>query len=128
MPPRASPRPARAWRPCLLLVALASGPACSSSALHPVPGTVIYKGAPIKRAVVVFHPVGGDLNSQRPSGVTGEDGTFSLTTGVKDGAPRGEYRVTVVWPAEQPAKPDVIVMASDSPSPPDRLGGRYADS
>jgi hypothetical protein len=34
----------------------------------------------------------------RPTGIVQEDGSFELSTyGVKDGAPAGRYRVTLVW-------------------------------
>jgi len=120
-------RPIR-YRPGLfLLIPLLCLPvACSDSGLHSVRGTVTHKGTPIKGAVIFFHPKGGDLNSLRPSAVTASDGSFSLTTGQKDGAPAGQYAVTVIWP-EEPKDPGKIRAAPDETSPKDRLGGRYRD-
>lgn len=48
-------------------------------------------------ATVVFHPsfdLGPDVS--KPRGTTGEDGSFTLSTyGAADGAPEGDYKVTV---------------------------------
>jgi hypothetical protein len=63
---------------------------------YPVAGTVRVNGQPAASALVTFHPLGGQ--SSKPSGRVGDDGTFALTTREGgDGAPAGEYRVTVVW-------------------------------
>jgi hypothetical protein len=101
---------------------------CSGSGtLHPVRGQVLYKDAPAKGAVVTFHPKGDtSITAQHPSGVTGEDGSFTLTTGPKNGASAGEYVVTIEW-YEEVAKPTGIVRNRDDQTPPkDRLEGRYA--
>jgi len=117
-----------------LLVALlpVCGPGCSSSdSLQSVEGKVLVDGKPAKGAVVFFHLKGGDaIKSQRPSGVAGEDGAFSLTTGTKDGAPAGEYIVTLIWPGEPVVKAKGKLSGTDleEPERPDRLGGRYADA
>src|SRR5436309_2942675 len=76
---------------------LAAG--CGSSdraGLQPVKGTLRVNGQPAAAALVTFHPTGAD--AARPTGRVGGDGTFTLTTRVAgDGAPVGEYRVTVTW-------------------------------
>ena len=64
-------------------------------ATYPVAGTVRVNGKPATSALVTFHSLDG---SARPTGRVAEDGTFALTTREgADGAPVGEYRVTVVW-------------------------------
>jgi hypothetical protein len=64
----------------------------------PVEGKVLFESRPAQYALVVFHPVGGSENEPRPSGRVGADGTFTLTTyDAGDGAPPGEYTVTVEW-------------------------------
>jgi hypothetical protein len=78
------------------------GPAgCSRSdgpAIYPVEGTVRVNGQPAAAALVTFHPLRGEAGAARPTGRVGEDGRFVLTTRAGgDGAPAGEYRVTVVW-------------------------------
>lgn len=66
--------------------------------LYPVTGKVTAAdGKPLEHATVVFHPVdSSDPNAVKPRGKVGADGTFTLTThAAGDGAPPGEYRVTV---------------------------------
>jgi len=50
-------------------------------------------------AQLVFHPVSGQLPDQAvPRATTRQDGSFVLSTfGMEDGAPKGEYIVTVQW-------------------------------
>jgi hypothetical protein len=52
-------------------------------------------------ALVVFHPVDPEFGKRiggKPFGKVNDDGTFTLTTYTKgDGAPEGEYGVTVDW-------------------------------
>jgi hypothetical protein len=85
-----------------------AGPGCSGEArtpVYPVRGQVKYKGEPASGAFVVFHPIGAPA----PAGPTGEevprptalvkpDGSFELTTFTGgDGAPAGDYAVTLRW-------------------------------
>lgn len=65
----------------------------------PTSGTVTFDGKPISGAEVTLAPIGKDVpNSVRPSATTKADGTFKLTTHVQDdGAPVGEYQVSVIW-------------------------------
>jgi hypothetical protein len=64
---------------------------------------VFYLGKPAVGAVVFFHPIlqgepGEELLVKRPMGRVEEDGSFEVSTfAVKDGAPPGQYRVSVVW-------------------------------
>lgn len=90
--------------------------------LHPVSGKVLDgDGKPAVNALVMFHPVGpGSALKNPPLGRVDEKGEFHLTTFQKDdGAPAGEYIVTVEW---RPAK-----KAPFDPEPQDRLAGRYRD-
>jgi hypothetical protein len=99
---------------------------CSGgAALNPVHGKVLYKDQPAGGAVVTFHPEGGTSVTAIPTvGRTNEDGTFTLTTGDKEGAPAGTYVVTVIWPEE--VKPKGITTAP--PESRDRLQGKYAEA
>jgi len=109
----------------LVLAAVLACPACSGG-LQTVRGKVIYDGNPIKGAVVIFHPKTGDaVTALRPSGVTDENGVFTLATQKDPGAPAGEYQVTVIWPEPRAATDDKIPIGI--PDAPDRLKGRYAD-
>lgn len=70
----------------------------------PVTGKVLVRGKPAEHATVVFHPVNDtDAAARRPQGKVGADGTFTLTTyEANDGAPAGEYRVTLqLWLASR---------------------------
>jgi hypothetical protein len=86
----------------MLVAALACASCSKDGGLNPVQGTVLYKGQPLEGAVLTFHPKGGgkSITANLPVGRTGADGTFTLKTGDKDGAPAGEYAVTLVCPEE----------------------------
>jgi len=73
---------------------------CGKSGRQPVyavQGHVLYEGKPVPNAQVVLHPLADDKNQPvRPTGRAAEDGSFALTTyEAGDGAPEGEYAVTV---------------------------------
>jgi hypothetical protein len=98
--------------------------------MYPVEGKVLYKGKEISKAVVTFHPKGGDpVTAQRPTGLTGDDGTFKLSTGSVAGAPSGDYIVTFVWLKDPPAgkAPKGMVMGSQ-PEPIDGFEGAFNDA
>lgn len=87
--------------------------------LYPVTGKVTGSdGKPLENATVVFHPAeGAGPDAVKPRGKVGSDGTFTLTThSAGDGAPAGEYRVTVeLWLAGRGDEP-----------PANRLPEKYA--
>ena len=94
---------------------------------YPVRGQVFVAGKPAEEALVVFHPVEDtDPPALRPSARVQADGSFTLRSydpktcpTPKDGAPAGEYRVTVTWvPANYTEYRNVL---------PDKLQGRYSD-
>jgi hypothetical protein len=91
--------------------------------VHPVGGKLLVAGAPAAKAEVVLYPVNGQgLSMVRPHATVEADGSYHLTTfATRDGAPAGNFAVTVVWPG-----PRVENQAEDEPGP-DRLGRRYAD-
>jgi hypothetical protein len=85
------------------LVALVSGCAGDGGPrLYPVKGVVRINGEPAKDVNVVFTPVAapeGDATPLSPAAVTGEDGSFRLMSFKPgDGAPAGEYQVTIIYP------------------------------
>src|SRR6185369_2750689 len=84
--------------------------------VYPVHGQVIVGNKPAQNAFVVFHPAGAQSpQALRPYGHAGADGSFKLTTfDADDGAPAGNYAVTVVWLAP-----------GGGEDPPDLLKGRY---
>ncbi len=93
---------------------------------YPVSGTVTYQGRPAEGAEVVLYRIGDTPlagKSPIPSGTVGADGAFQLRSfSPGDGAPAGDYQVTVVWP--EPVKPGVN---SESVDRADKLRGKYAD-
>lgn len=66
---------------------------------YPTKGKILIKGKGYSDVVVLFHPVGGKKDDvPLPRGATSEDGTFEITTFKKgDGAPAGEYNVTIMY-------------------------------
>ena len=109
-----------------LLAGLAAG--CSSDDRKPVfavAGQVLYEGQPTPHALVTLHPLDpADKSTPRPHGSVGPDGRFTLTTyRAGDGAPPGEYGVTVEWwlTSARAGTPE-----GDSLPPTNRLPPRYA--
>lgn len=99
-------------------------PQSNRKKVYPVSGKVLVKKVPADKAMVVFHPIEAEPKSAiRPLGICGPDGTFNLTTYLtNDGAPEGEYRVTIIWPGPPPKK-----TAEMDDEGPDRLKGRYGN-
>lgn len=87
-------------------------------AVYPVTGKVTFQGKPAANAFVAFHPAGGTEGSRVPaSGHVDDAGVYRLTTfESNDGAPAGEYIVTVIW----------TTLVDESESGPDRLNGKFA--
>jgi hypothetical protein len=113
-----------------LFILLACGLAgCRKSRLDALPpvfaveGEIYVNGKPAHGAVIAFHPkkkAEGPISTSR--GVADSLGKFALTTFVAgDGAPEGEYVVTVYWP-QRPLNPH----GESDPLPADKLGGRFA--
>ncbi|MFM7148259.1 MAG: hypothetical protein ACKO23_00285 [Gemmataceae bacterium] len=101
---------------------------CSSGGFNSVSGKVTVKGKPEKGVVVIFHPENAKLTSNRPSGVTGDDGSFTLTSGTDSGAPSGDYKVTFTWPEEYRLKNKAKAISTDEDRETmDRLNGRYSN-
>lgn len=94
---------------------------------HPVTGQITVNGAPAKGAIVRFTPKTPQPGSKYPllpSGKANEEGVYQLTTYEgADGAPVGDYIITVEWPDPAWRPPG----GGLPPPPPDRLMGRFAD-
>lgn len=67
--------------------------------VHPVRGQITRNGQPLAHALVAFHPRSATPQADlAPRGQTDEQGRFTLTTyDSHDGAPAGEYAVTVQY-------------------------------
>jgi hypothetical protein len=91
----------------------------------PVHGSVTVDGQPADGAMVIFCPVNpnAEVEMLRPSAKADSTGAFNLMTfDAGDGAPAGEYKVLVKWPA----KPKVDARDGRPGAPgPDRLRGKY---
>ena len=75
-------------------------------AVHPVKGKAVFEGQPMSGANVILYPSASSKvpAELRPRGNVADDGTFNLTTfDLNDGAPSGDFVVTVVW-----SKPVVV--------------------
>ncbi len=97
----------------------------------PTEGIVTQGGKPATGALLHFHTVGssapaaGTISPPIPWGQVGADGSFRLTTYANgDGAPSGDYAITVVWPTG-PQRRDGD---DDGPTETDLLRGRYAQA
>ena len=121
------PTPPRRTGAALVAVLAATILSCSREParppLHPVQGSVTVRNKPAVKAFVVLRPVAaGPSKEALPRGEVGPDGTFRIGTySDADGAPAGEYVVTITWPETRTDSKtgDEIIE--------DRLGGRYAD-
>ena len=104
-------------------------PACGSDQrkpVFPVRGKVLFEGRATPQAYVVFHPVDGDPEAPRPQAYVDRDGSFQLSTyHFGDGAPAGDYIVTVEWRTFAPVR---NVQEGDSLPTINRLPTRYAST
>jgi hypothetical protein len=103
--------------------------ACSSSTtapnqkkVFPVKGQMFVGDRPAAGAIVMFFPTleAPDSPDPRPRAIVEADGSFKLSTYAEnDGAPAGDYLVTVTWPGG--------VLPDGREEPEDKLLGRYND-
>lgn len=110
---------------CFLIVAGFCGLACNKTeGLNPVQGKVRYQGKPLAGALVSFHPSGGMRDPS--TGMTKEDGTFSLVTGEINGAVAGKYTVTIMCQVPTKAQPTGTSFGG-MPETEDMLKGAYSN-
>ena len=77
-------------------------PGCAKSSrkpVHHVRSQILLEGKPVPQAIVTFHPIDAEPGREpSPSAQTDAQGYFTLTSYASgDGAPEGEYAVTVTW-------------------------------
>jgi hypothetical protein len=116
-----------------VVLACASGGCGSGGKPDAVPagGKVVFnKTVPPVGALVVFHPTDPAAEKRiggKPFGKVKDDGTFVLTTYSEgDGAPPGEYGVTIDWRA--PAKDTKFSLGDPgSGAGPSRLNPKYSN-
>lgn len=109
---------------CLLLIAIHSG--CEKRIkrlpVYQVSGKILVNGEPAEHAQISLQPIKTPAKGERviiPNAVALADGTFNVGTYTgSDGAPAGEYSITVIWPT-------VTVEGGEEIFGPDRLKGFY---
>ena len=114
----------------LAAVVGAGGSGAGRTPAHPAGGTVTAGGRPAVGVVVTLIPA-VDRNpplTSYPRGEVGADGRYALTTySPGDGAPAGEYKVTLRWPAALAGKEKALAAAQGEGGEADRLKGRFTD-
>ena len=112
------------WIHALLLASLVGCGGPRKAAVYPVAGTLTVEGRPAANAMIAFHSLDNAGSSTvLPVATTGPDGAYRLMTyAVGDGAPAGEYAVTVVWPDDSEPRDECADVVTH-----DRFQGRYAD-
>lgn len=96
-------RPAGLFIVCALISAGCGGP--KRKPVFTTEGKVLLaNGSPAVNVTVFLHPPSSEQDPVRPLGVTDENGVFKLTTyDANDGAPAGEYVVTLMYePLDSP--------------------------
>ena len=89
--------------------------------VFPAKGTITFKGQPVSGALVALHPKAPMAGTPNPRANVGKDGAFQVSTYVTaDGAPEGDYTVTVLW-----YKP--IKNGADVVSGPNVIPAKYAN-
>jgi hypothetical protein len=74
------------------------GKPASKVAAYPAKGSITFKGQPTHGALITLHPKAPVENVPTPRANVGKDGTFTVTTfNGGDGAPEGDYILTVKW-------------------------------
>lgn len=67
--------------------------------VFPTAGSVAVKGKPEADVMLLFHPLGDGLKDVRCYARSAADGSFKVSTyETGDGAPEGEFAVTMTWP------------------------------
>jgi hypothetical protein len=110
-----------------MLTALAMATGCGDGEdridTHPARGAAMFESKPMTDALITLHPVSGEPKTRHllPRGVVDAEGNYTLGTyRTADGAPVGDYKVTVVWTPEG----DNGIVRPDMSG--DKLQGRYA--
>ena len=101
-PPRSGSIPSANVLGALLMLTMTLLSGCSKPDadrldVHPVAGRVTFNGNPASGALVVFHPKDPTVGELKPNARVDQQGNYSLSTySAGDGAPAGDYAVTVI--------------------------------
>jgi hypothetical protein len=102
-----------------------------SLAAYAVEGQVVFQGKPTPLARIEFHPMGGspEFQKYRPTAQADDEGRFQISTfGLRDGAPEGQYKVTVVWNGPDPGTDMQAINIDEFSYAPNRLDDKYAEA
>lgn len=117
---------AREWVTAIVLATIGTLPGigCGKSEnrvpVHPVQGAIQFRGQPAHGAFVLLHPKNAAAGVPNPRATVAQDGSFVVSTfDGNDGAPEGDYIVTVQW--YRPVK-----QGNDLVGGPNVLPARYA--
>jgi hypothetical protein len=118
----------------IILALIASATGCGGPSrleLHPAKGTVLQAGKPAIGARVTLYPSASIVDEQakalRPNGTVDGTGAYALSTYVpNDGAPAGEWVVTIVWPDPKVDEKTRKQLEEEGNSVPDVFRGRFA--
>lgn len=110
---------------CMLFACVALLPGCSGDDRNwketiPVTGLVLVDDKPAEGVMLTFHPDGGWDTAQptETKAMSDKEGKFAASTyEIADGAPKGNYTLTIEWPTL-----NKISMTFDG----DALGGKYS--
>jgi hypothetical protein len=81
-----------------ILPGLGCGESESRVPVHPVLGAIQFRGQPANGAFVSLHPKNAAEGVPNPRATVAKDGSFLVSTyDGNDGAPEGDYIVTVQW-------------------------------
>jgi tetratricopeptide (TPR) repeat protein len=97
----------------------------SRYAVHRAKGEATFDSKPIANASIIFYPIDPKTDDHpRPKATVGANGSFTLGTySGDDGAPEGEYKVSIVWNAAPTPKE----IQEDRYRPRNQLPAHYAN-
>jgi hypothetical protein len=82
----------------VVAVGCGQGEVAPPVAVHPAQGKITFKGLPTHGATVTLHPKTPTADVPVPRATVDKTGAFQISTfAPSDGAPEGEYTVTVFW-------------------------------
>lgn len=125
----------------MMLASVLVGASCSRAPdrpkVTPVSGQVFVENKPAKGALITFVPMQAPEEVAKtwkfgyPRATVGDDGKFQVSTyEFGDGAPPGEYRITIIWPVmEMVEGPDGELVEGEKPVFPaqNRLNTKYSE-
>jgi hypothetical protein len=92
----------------VLAVGCGQGTEAPPVAVHPAQGKITFKGQPTHGAMVTLHPKTATTDLPKPRATVDRTGAFKLSTfAAGDGAPEGDYVLTVFWYKPIQNGPDV---------------------